>query len=282
MSFLDGLSNQFSAFGKKTKDFADSTRLSSMASDEQRTISDIHREIGKLYASLHKTDHEACFDALFARLAQAEENLQRYTQQIQDLRGVRRCERCGAEIPKGSQFCSACGAPVPPAAPPDCDFCAHCGAAVKKGMRFCTSCGQPMMPQPAAAEPSAPVYTAPKCRKPPAQSPHSRSLSAQNRLHPNPFTPPRRRSLPMPSRSCRSRSMQNRLHPNPSMHRPKCRSLRPQPRAAVRTAARSWSRTPHSARNAGTPYSPGAVPVIQKEKGENKHGKILWKLRRSA
>ena len=161
MSFLDGLSNQFSAFGKKTKDFADSTRLSSMASDEQRTISDIHREIGKLYASLHKTDHEACFDALFARLAQAEENLQRYTQQIQDLRGVRRCERCGAEIPKGSQFCSACGAPVPPAAPPDCDFCAHCGAAVKKGMRFCTSCGQPMMPQPVAAEPSAPVYTAP-------------------------------------------------------------------------------------------------------------------------
>ena len=157
MSFLDGLSNQFSAFGKKTKDFADSTRLSSMASDEQRTISDIHREIGKLYASLHKTDHEACFDALFARLAQAEENLQRYTQQIQDLRGVRRCARCGAEIPKGSQFCSACGAPVPPAAPPDCDFCAHCGAAVKKGMRFCTSCGQPMMPQPVAAEPSAPV-----------------------------------------------------------------------------------------------------------------------------
>ena len=116
MSFLDGLSNQFSAFGKKTKDFADSTRLSSMASNEQRTISDIHREIGKLYASLHKTDHEACFDALFARLAQAEENLQRYTQQIQDLRGVRRCERCGAEIPKGSQFCSSCGAPVPPAA----------------------------------------------------------------------------------------------------------------------------------------------------------------------
>ena len=277
MSFLDGLSNQFSAFGKKTKDFADSTRLSSMASDEQRTISDIHREIGKLYASLHKTDHEACFDALFARLAQAEENLQRYTQQIQDLRGVRRCARCGAEIPKGSQFCSACGAPVPPAAPPDCDFCAHCGAAVKKGMRFCTS-----------------------CRSPRRQS------------RPRPFTPPRRRSLPMPSRSCRSRSMQNRLHPNPSMQRPKCRkppaqsphsrslsaqnrphpnpsmqhlkcrSLRPQPRAAVRTAARSWSRTPHSARNAGTPYSPGAVPVIQKEKGENKHGKILWKLRRSA
>ena len=69
--------------------------------------------------------------------------------------------RCGAEIPKGSQFCSACGAPVPPAAPPDCDFCAHCGAAVKKGMRFCTSCGQPMMPQPVAAEPPAPVYTAP-------------------------------------------------------------------------------------------------------------------------
>ena len=161
MAFFDGLSNQFSAFGKKTKDFADSTRLSSLASDEQRVISDIHREIGKLYASLHKTDHEACFDALFARLTQAEDNLQRYTQQIQELRGVRRCERCGAELPKGSQFCSACGAPVPPSAPPDCVFCAHCGAAVKKGMRFCTSCGQPMAAQPETAEPPAPVYDAP-------------------------------------------------------------------------------------------------------------------------
>lgn len=152
MAFFDDLGDQISAFGKKalrkTKDITDSTRLSTMAADEERTISDTYYQIGKLYASLHKTDHEACFTELFARLAQAEENVRRYTQQIQDLRGVQRCDQCGAEIPKGSQFCSVCGAPVPPSAPEGCTLCPGCGSAVKSGMRFCTSCGRPMADDP--------------------------------------------------------------------------------------------------------------------------------------
>lgn len=148
MAFFENLGDQISALGRKSfgkaKDLSESARLSAMVSEEERTVSDIYYQIGKLYASNHKADYEACFAELFARLAKSEDNIQRYKQQIMDLRGVQLCDRCGAEVPKGSQFCSACGAPVKPPVPAGCTLCPKCGAAVERGMRFCTSCGNPM------------------------------------------------------------------------------------------------------------------------------------------
>ena len=148
MAFFDNLGDQLSALGKKSyskaKGLSDSARLSAMVSEEERTISDIYCQIGRLYAANHKADYEACFAELFAQLARAEEHILNYQQQLMELRGVQRCDRCGAEVPKGSQFCSACGAQVKPFVPAGCTLCPKCGAAVKNGMNFCTSCGCPM------------------------------------------------------------------------------------------------------------------------------------------
>lgn len=170
MAFFENLGDQISAFGKrsysKAKDLSESARLSAMVSEEERTVSDIYYQIGRLYASNHKADYEACFAELFARLAKSEDNIQYYKQQIMDLRGVQCCDRCGAEVPKGSQFCSACGAPVKPFVPAGCTLCPKCGAAVKNGMNFCTSCGHPMnrpaerngIPTPPAPKPERAAY----------------------------------------------------------------------------------------------------------------------------
>lgn len=173
MAFFENLGDQISAFGKKSygkaKDLSESARLSAMVSEEERTVSDIYYQIGRLYASNHKADYEACFAELFARLAKSEDNIQRYKQQIMDLRGVQRCDRCGTEVPKGSQFCSACGAPVKPFVPAGCTLCPKCGAAVKNGMNFCTACGHPMnapaehneIPMPPAPKPERAAYPEP-------------------------------------------------------------------------------------------------------------------------
>ena len=173
MAFFENLGDQISAFGKKSygkaKDLSESARLSAMVSEEERTVSDIYYQIGKLYASNHKADYEACFAELFARLAKSEDNIQRYKQQIMDLRGVQRCDRCGTEVPKGSQFCSACGAPFKPFVPAGCTLCPKCGAAVKNGMNFCTACGHPMnapaehneIPTPPAPKPEPAAYPEP-------------------------------------------------------------------------------------------------------------------------
>ena len=84
---------------------------------------------------------------MIGAIAEAEAKIRDYKKQIQDIKGVQRCEKCGAEVPNGAAFCSSCGATMPKIqAPVSTDYikCENCGTEVKKGMRFCTSCGKPM------------------------------------------------------------------------------------------------------------------------------------------
>ena len=80
---------------------------------------------------------------------------------IQDVKGMQRCPRCGAEISKEFAFCNFCGAAIPVnernEAPADGVQCPKCGAVVEKGMRFCTACGQEI---PSPDDQMAPVDTA--------------------------------------------------------------------------------------------------------------------------
>ena len=118
---------------------------------------------------MHPHDHEEEFSGMIASLAEAEEKIKGYRQQIQDIKGVVRCPQCGAEVQSGVAFCSSCGAPMPKVSPVNTDDlvrCESCGAMVKRGMRFCTSCGKPMNPLPVSSEENGEVpveRTCPKC-----------------------------------------------------------------------------------------------------------------------
>lgn len=151
MAFFDNLSKKVSEAGQKTiqktKELADTSRLNAMISDEEKTINNTYFQIGKLYVSIHKDDCEEDFLGMIHTIAEGEAKIRDYKKQIQDIRGVQRCEKCGAEVPSGAAFCSSCGATMPKvqaAVPDDTVRCESCGAAVKKGMRFCTACGKPM------------------------------------------------------------------------------------------------------------------------------------------
>ena len=88
------------------------------------------------------------FAGMVASIAESEEKIKSYRQQIQDIKGVVRCPQCGAEVQSGVAFCSSCGAPMPKVQPVntgDMVRCEGCGAMNKKGVRFCTSCGKPMV-----------------------------------------------------------------------------------------------------------------------------------------
>jgi len=169
MAFFDKLSKTVTEASQKTiaktKELADTSRLNSMISDEEKSITNQYFQIGKLYASLHKDDYEEDFAGMIAAIAEAEAKIRDYKKQIQDIKGVQRCEKCGAEVANGAAFCSSCGATMPKIQTPvaaDVVKCENCGTEVKKGMRFCTSCGKPM--QSAAvvttAEPEATVEVA--------------------------------------------------------------------------------------------------------------------------
>lgn len=131
----------------KTKELADTSKLNSMISEQEKIITNQYFQIGKLYVSIHKDNYEDDFAGMIATIDEADTKIREYKKQIQDIKGVQRCEKCGAEVPNGSAFCSSCGATMPKIqtiASDDYVKCENCGTAVKKGMRFCTACGKPM------------------------------------------------------------------------------------------------------------------------------------------
>ena len=148
MAFFDKISKTATEAGQKTIaktiELADITKLSSMISEEEKTISDQYTQIGKLYRTLHPNDYEADFAGMIKAIAEAEEKINQYHSQIQSIKGVQRCENCGAEVPKGAAFCSACGSAMPEPQskmPEETVTCRFCGTELEKSARFCTSCG---------------------------------------------------------------------------------------------------------------------------------------------
>lgn len=152
MAFFDKISKTVTEAGQKTiaktKELADTSRLNSMISEQEKIITNQYFQIGKLYVSIHKDNFEDDFSGMIAAIADAEAKIRDYKKQVQDIKGVQRCEKCGAEVPNGVAFCSACGNAMPKVEAFDTNHyvkCTYCGAVIEKGMRFCTSCGKSMV-----------------------------------------------------------------------------------------------------------------------------------------
>lgn len=151
MAFFDNLTKKVSEASataiQKGKEFTDIARLNSLVSDEEKKITNAYYQIGKLYVSIHRKDYEKDFAGMIETIVESEEKIVTLKKQIEDIKGVVRCDSCGAEVARGSVYCSSCGAEMPRVqtmGDPDSVKCESCGEYVKRGMRFCTNCGNPM------------------------------------------------------------------------------------------------------------------------------------------
>ena len=179
MAFFDNLGKKASEMTakamQKAQELSETTKLNSLISEEEKKINNTYYQIGKLYVSLHSEDSEEAFAGMIASVAEGEQKISGYRRQIQDIKGVQRCEKCGAEVARGVAFCSSCGAPMPKAETPapteDQVRCESCGAMVKRGMRFCTFCGKPLTPPAAPAAPAeVPAADSPEVEEPAAET----------------------------------------------------------------------------------------------------------------
>ena len=151
---------------QKAQELSEISKLNGQIADEEKRLNGLYYQIGKLYVSVHGSDNEQDFSGMVSAVFEGEKKILNYKKQIQDLKGVQRCEHCGAEVPKGAAFCNACGSPMPKtesATANDLIRCENCGAMVQRGMRFCTSCGKPMN------LPSAPVDSTTETKSAPAE-----------------------------------------------------------------------------------------------------------------
>ena len=170
MAFFDSIGKTISEKGqvavKKTKDFAEVTKINSLISDEERNINNNYFQIGKLYASMYSTDYGEEFKAFITSIKESEAKIVDYREKIQLIRGTVKCEKCGGEVSIESAFCNFCGSPMPKRVIEKKDenmvVCSNCGGTVKTGMRFCTHCGN-AMPQKVSSTSVPLIMVCPNC-----------------------------------------------------------------------------------------------------------------------
>lgn len=162
MAFFDDISKKITQTGQsavqKTRDMTEVARLNGAVSDEEKKINSLYLQVGKLYMAIHSNDYESDFAGMISAIRDSETKIQQYKQQIEDIKGITHCEKCGAEVPNNVLFCSVCGNAMPKVNAEDFANmvrCSGCGNMVPKDMRFCTHCGKPMAVAPVA--PVAPV-----------------------------------------------------------------------------------------------------------------------------
>lgn len=91
---------------------------------------------------------------------------------------MRKCEKCGAELPEGAAFCGVCGTPV---AGETKIICPYCQQEVDGGQLFCPQCGhriaKPQEPEP-KPEPAPTPRPQPRPEPRPEPKPDPRSEAA--------------------------------------------------------------------------------------------------------
>jgi ribosomal protein L40E len=151
MAFLDSIGKKITSTTQNvvrgTKDLTDMARLNSLISGEQQQINNLYAQIGKLYYESEQHDAETALGKLCLAITACTERIAKHNEAILEIKGSRKCPKCGASIPLSSAFCGVCGSQFdPPQTVSDQPseekkFCTNCGAAIAAGAAFCTSCG---------------------------------------------------------------------------------------------------------------------------------------------
>lgn len=94
---------------RKMKDFGDTAKLQGQISAEEKKIDNLYREIGKLYCYLHGGSPEGQFVQLVNQVRDARRLVEQYNQQIQQIKGVTVCPKCGTQVEATAAFCPKCG-----------------------------------------------------------------------------------------------------------------------------------------------------------------------------
>lgn len=112
MNFIDKVGKTITDVSQrtvaKTKEFADIATYKSKIMDEEKIIEDKYIELAKKYIELHKNPEKELKN-IVETINQCKLKITDYEKQMQDIKGVVHCEKCGAEISEDASFCSVCG-----------------------------------------------------------------------------------------------------------------------------------------------------------------------------
>jgi len=149
MAILDKLTKVTQGAVRGAKDFTEAARVNSQIAEEEKRLNSTYTQIGKLYFALGEANPATPIDELCAAATASQEKIAKYKEELDQIKGTKRCDECGAELPTASAFCSACGAKAPVVEPPTpiaepavaTRLCSGCGLEVPEDAVFCVGCG---------------------------------------------------------------------------------------------------------------------------------------------
>lgn len=150
MAFFEQIGKRLTDAGQnvaqQTKDLADVTKLNTAISDKEKKISQLFLLVGQSYYERHKNDDTAEELEKIAEINAMYAEILTNREKIKQIKGVVKCESCGADVPLNATFCNACGTKVNRAEPTkksseEVCVCPNCQAIVEKGNLFCNHCG---------------------------------------------------------------------------------------------------------------------------------------------
>lgn len=114
MAFFDKLSETLTTTGKaaaqKTKEMADLAKLSAQVAQQESKIKTWYQVVGEKVYQQEKDQEHAELEAEFGMITEAFAEIAKLKKQIADIKGVRECAACGADVDAKALFCPKCGA----------------------------------------------------------------------------------------------------------------------------------------------------------------------------
>lgn len=161
MAFFEKMSGALAAKSKdvadKAKEVAEVGRLNGQINGQKNAIEKLYLEIGKMIYANREDWSSADLTGQLEQLDFAQAEVARLQQEILRVKGLRRCESCGAEVDVTMAFCPKCGAAKPEDVPGEDaqeereerqaqeeqaeNFCPGCHQKVEQGAMFCPFCG---------------------------------------------------------------------------------------------------------------------------------------------
>lgn len=150
MAFFEQLGKRLSDasqnVAQQTKNLADVSQLNSANSEKEKQIKRLIFELGKAYYEAHKKDFDAEGVEIIGEINTLYREIHDNHEKIKQIKGIVKCNNCGADVPVGATFCNGCGTKVERPTADEASasgqrFCPSCDAVVPEGNLFCTKCG---------------------------------------------------------------------------------------------------------------------------------------------
>ncbi len=149
MPFFEEMGKVVSQVGndtiRKTRDFSDVTKLNTQISYSENAIKEIFGQIGRKYFEENAKEIPEGYGELFQNISIQMNKIEECRNQINLIKGLICCRKCGSVVSNKSVFCPSCGEKMLEMPAIDAvggKVCSSCGAFVKPDQKFCTNCGK--------------------------------------------------------------------------------------------------------------------------------------------